>query len=90
MNYPKEAWYDGYKAKQVYEDVYFVWRGAYSDPAYVMASKVINVSIFGAHIEGKEADYYDVWGFFEENYEPTKQEIAEAVYDSIDCAEGKL
>ena len=87
MNYPEKAWWNGYRATQVYEDVYYVWRGEWSDPAYVVASNVANVPVFGEHIDGEEVNYEDVWGWFEEGYEPTRQEIAQAVYDSIAAME---
>ena len=88
MNYPKEAWYGEYKAKQVHERVYHVWRGEWSDPLYVCATKVVTVPVFGAHIEGKRIDVWEVLDWFDvehgEGYKPTPQEIAKAVKDCLE------
>ena len=76
MEFPKEAWYEGRLAKQVHGNVYFVWRGEWSDPVYVLAETVSDVPVFGAHIEGKEVDYNSVWDGYEENDAPTPTDIA--------------
>lgn len=90
MKFPKEAWYDGNKAKQVYGDTYYVYRGCWNDPVYVKASKVINVPVFGAHIEGKEVNYNDVWDGYGENEAPTPEDIAYDVEELIYFAEDNL
>ncbi len=88
MNYPKEAWYEGGIATQVKDNVYYRYRGCWSDPIYVWATKVVNVPIFGAHIEGKRIDVWEVWDWFDvehgEDYKPTPQEIAKAVKDCLE------
>ena len=79
LNYPKTAWYEGREAKQVADNVYYVWRGEWSDPCYVLADEAYTVPVFGSHIKGTEVNYFDVWGGFEEDYEPSTDEIVEAV-----------
>ena len=94
MKFPKEAWYEGNMARQVRDDVYFVSRGSWSDPVYVQATKITHVPVFGAYIEGKEANGWDVLdiacGDEPDDYEPTPKELQYATYDSIAATEGKL
>ncbi len=94
MNYPKEAWYDGGIATQVKDNVYYRYRGCWSDPVYVWATSVENIPIFGAEIEGKEVNYWDAMEYLTEeqpdDYEPTADEIVDYVEDIVLCMEGKL
>lgn len=83
MEYPKTAWYDGHQAKQVAGRVYFVWRGQWSDPCYVLANELNSAPVFGNFIDGTEVNYYDVWDGFEEDYEPSTDEIVEAVEEAV-------
>ena len=79
--FPKEAWYEGRMARHVYGNVYYVWRGAWSDPVYVLAETISDVPVFGAYIEGKEVGYCDVWDGYEEGERPTPADIAADVVE---------
>ena len=72
--------YEGREAKHVYGDVYYMWRGEWSDPCYVL--KDSSEDFLGQEvIHGREVNYWEVWDMYEDGYEPTPQEIAEDVVD---------
>lgn len=92
MNYPKEAWYDERQAKLVYGNVYkFPYVGG---SRYVVADDVIYSSLYGPRLVGYAVEEEKVKDWlnneYGKSYQPTPQEIAEAVQDSIDCAEGNI
>ena len=73
---PKEAWYGDRIARHVDGRTYYVWRGEWSDPVYVLAKKILNVPVFGVHIEGTEVGYADVWDGYGEDDHPAPADIA--------------
>lgn len=75
------VWYNGCNARHVIDNIYYVWRGAWSDPIYVVAEKEYNTPVFGKHIEGKEVNYWDVWNGLDDN--ATIEQIRDEVYEYL-------
>lgn len=76
-----EAWYNGHKAKHLIDNIYYVWRGSWADPCYVVADKKYDVPVFGGHIEGQEVNYWDIWSDLNDNATP--EEIRDEIMEVL-------
>lgn len=75
------AWYNGHNAKHVIDNIYYVWRGEWSDPIYVVAEKEHDVPVFGKNIEGQEVNYWDIWSNLGDH--ATREEIRDEIMEVL-------
>ena len=78
--------YGVHEAKHVHGDVYYVWRGEWADPCYVLKKWSEKVDFLGQSvtvIHGEEVNYWEVWSMYEDGTKATPQEIAEDVVELL-------